>query len=56
MNCCICQKPVVVVGVLYRINAKGTPGIYACRRHIGQTDAPTPDASLVELTELLAGA
>lgn len=26
-------------GALFRVNAKGQPGIWACREHIKQTDA-----------------
>jgi hypothetical protein len=53
MKCCICQKGLDDVGVLYRINAKGVPGIYACRQHMSQTDAAAPDAEVAEIASIL---
>jgi hypothetical protein len=54
MTCCICQKHLDDVGVLYRINAKGVPGIWACAKHIKQTDAHL-DPDLQEISEVIAG-
>ena len=54
-KCCICQKSVTEVGVLYRVNAKGVPGIYACKQHLAQTDAPKPDEEVEELANIIIG-
>lgn len=37
--CCICRKGPREGITVYRINAKGVPGIWACERHLKQTDA-----------------
>ena len=39
MKCLFCQKGVAQGVSLYRVNAKGQPGVWACAAHIGQTDA-----------------
>jgi hypothetical protein len=52
-KCCVCQKGVEYVGVLYRANAKGVPAIWVCPQHRQQTDAAPPDAEIVEITSIL---
>jgi hypothetical protein len=37
---------------VYRINAKGVPGIWACEEHRADTDAPR-DAELDRITKLI---
>ena len=39
---------------LYRINATGQPGVWACRKHRANTDAPR-DPELDELVDILEG-
>jgi hypothetical protein len=48
-KCCICQKGIPDVPSLFRINAKGQPGIWACAAHRNRTDAkidPELDAAV----------
>ena len=40
MGCVICKKGPADGVSLFRINATGKPGLWACRKHRGQTDAP----------------
>ena len=54
MKCCICQKSIPDVNVLYRINAKGVPGIYACEVHVKNTDAKIDDETR-EIVNILTG-
>lgn len=54
MKCCICHKTIEHVGVLHRVNAKGVPGVYACGKHVGQTDAVV-DPEVREITNILSG-
>jgi len=55
MHCVICKKgPTTTPSVtLFRINAKGQPGLWACGKHLKQTDAPPLDPDLAELTRIL---
>lgn len=53
-RCVICQKGMPYVS-LFRINAKGQPGLWACAKHLKQTDAPPLDPELQKLSEILAG-
>lgn len=39
MRCLFCNKGPAQGVSLRRVNAKGQPGVWACDRHIGQTDA-----------------
>lgn len=50
MKCCICQKGPNDVSILYRVNAKGVPGIWACAEHIRQTDGVVP----LEISDIVA--
>lgn len=43
MKCLFCQKGPAQGVSLFRVNAKGQPGVWACERHIGQTDAAVDD-------------
>ena len=55
MNCIVCRKGPSDGVSLYRVNAKGQPGIWACKRHIKQTDAPPVDSEVQEIVGLLEG-
>ena len=57
MHCVICKRGPTTKpsATLFRINAKGVPGLWACSKHLKQTDAPTLDPGLVELTRILEG-
>ena len=55
-ECCICHKgPLPAQGgiSIYRINAKGVPGIYACDKHLAQTDAPPLDPELKKIVDAI---
>lgn len=54
MKCLFCQKGIAEGVTLYRVNAKGQPGVWACAKHIGQTDAKV-DPEVREISEILAG-
>jgi hypothetical protein len=41
-------------GALYRINAKGQPGIWACREHLQNTDGKI-DPTVDKLTSIIEG-
>lgn len=56
-ECCICRKgPLPAQGAvsIYRVNAKGVPGIYACEKHLPQTDAAPLDPELQEIINTVA--
>lgn len=56
--CCICRRgPHESDGgvAVFRINAKGVPGIWACEKHIKQTDAPPVDPVVQEIVDILGG-
>lgn len=40
MKCVVCKKGPMDSVAVFRINAKGVPGLWACRKHLNQTDAP----------------
>jgi hypothetical protein len=52
--CVICRKGLREGLSLQRINAKGVPGIWACRAHVSQTDAKR-DPELEAIVDLLTG-
>lgn len=54
--CIICRKGVANGLILHRVNAKGQPGIWACRKHVGQTDAPPVDPEMNHLLDVIRGA
>lgn len=54
MRCLFCRKgPAEGVNV-YRVNAKGQPGVWACNAHIGRTDAPPIDPDVKAICEAIA--
>lgn len=54
MKCVICQKGPQHGVSLFRINATGQRGFWACRKHRSQTDAPV-DPELDRLVDVLEG-
>lgn len=38
LECVVCKKGPPQSVALFRINAKGQPGLWACRQHMNQTD------------------
>lgn len=54
MRCVICQKGPAQGVSVFRINAKGQPGLWACERHRSQTDA-TVDPDLDDVVHTLEG-
>ncbi len=42
-------------GAVYRINAKGVDGIWACAQHMKNTDAPPPAPDVVALVDAIRG-
>ncbi len=52
MNCLFCQKGPAQGVNLFRVNAKGQPGVWACSAHIGQTDAGV-DPEVRDIAETL---
>jgi hypothetical protein len=54
MHCLFCHKGPQQGVSIYRVNAKGQPGIWACKRHIGQTDAK-PDPELEDIVNIISG-
>lgn len=54
LRCVICKKGAPDVS-LFRINEKGVPGLWACAKHLKQTDAPPPDPELQKLVDILEG-
>ena len=57
MQCVICKRGPnsTPSATLFRINAKGQPGLWACAKHLKQTDAPPLDPDLAELARILEG-
>jgi hypothetical protein len=48
MRCLFCQKGPAQGVSLFRVNAKGQPGIWACGKHVRQTDAAVdPDVKTI---------
>lgn len=39
MHCLFCGKGPAEGVTVFRVNAKGQPGVWACEKHIKQTDA-----------------
>lgn len=56
MNCCICHKGPQQGVALFRVNAKGQPGIWACKPHLSQTDAPPVDSAVAQFVDLVSRA
>lgn len=53
MKCCICNKGPAEGISIFRINAKGVPGIWACKSHIKNTDAPPIAPEVDEIVSIL---
>jgi hypothetical protein len=51
-RCLFCRKGPMDGVSLYRINAKGEAGVWACARHKGQTDAK-PDKATEDFVKIL---
>jgi hypothetical protein len=49
-----CGKGLEQVTVLHRINEKGVPGIYACEKHIRNTDIQV-DPEISDIINILTG-
>ena len=54
MRCIFCNKGPMDGVTIHRINAKGQPGVWACNKHIKQTDVVVP-ADVKALTDLIDG-
>jgi hypothetical protein len=54
LGCIICGRTMAEGATLYRVNAKGQPGIWACAKHINDTDSK-PDAETVQVVTALGG-
>ena len=52
-RCCICRKGPQENVSIYRINAKGGPGIWVCAKHVAQTDAPPIDETVAEIVGIV---
>jgi hypothetical protein len=55
MKCCICNKGPADGVTIHRINAKGVLGVWACEKHLAQTDAPPIDPLVREICSALDG-
>jgi hypothetical protein len=53
MKCVICKRGPLQGVTVFRINAKGQPGLWACKKHIGQTDAPPIDPVVDEIVSII---
>jgi hypothetical protein len=53
-HCLFCRRGLKDGVSLFRVNAKGQPGVWACERHIGQTDAKV-DPITREITDIIQG-
>lgn len=56
MTCLFCHKGPADGVTLYRINAKGVAGIWACLQHKKQTDAPPVDREVARIVKIIEGA
>lgn len=52
MRCIFCQKGPAEGVALFRVNAKGQPGVWACPDHINRTDA-TVDPAVKDIVSAL---
>jgi len=55
IECCICRKGPTHGVTVHRINPKGVKGIWACEKHIRQTDAPPIDHDVKVICDLIGG-
>ena len=54
-RCFCCHKTPNDGVTLYRINAKGGAGIWSCRKHMAQTDAPPIDPAIDQIVAVIQG-
>ncbi len=54
IECCVCKKGPRDNVALFRINAKGVEGIFACIKHVSQTDASI-DPEVRDLVKIIGG-
>jgi hypothetical protein len=54
-RCIVCRKGPMDGVTVHRVNAKGQPGIWACTRHIKQTDAPPIDPDVQRIVSAIEG-
>lgn len=54
MRCIFCHKGPMDGVTIHRINEKGVEGIWACNKHIKQTDV-TVDPIVKKLTDIIDG-
>lgn len=54
LECLYCQKGVREGITLYRINELGVDGVWACERHLKQTDVAI-DEDVFALTKIIEG-
>ena len=55
MKCCICHRGPHDGVSLFRVNAKGVAGIWACKKHLKQTDAPPIDPAVERIAAVVSG-
>jgi hypothetical protein len=55
-KCCFCERGPQDGVTVYRVNAKGEAGIWACREHRQQADAPPTDPEVQRLVNAIEGA
>lgn len=53
MECLFCKKGPAQGVIVFRINAKDQPGVWACQKHVGQTDASV-DPNVRQITDSLS--
>lgn len=51
----MCSVSPATGGALFRINAKGEVGIWACRAHMAGTDAPPIDPAVDDIVRIVQG-
>lgn len=54
-GCLFCRKGPAEGVSLFRVNAKGQPGVWACAQHIGRTDAKI-DPEVHHIVQIIEGA
>lgn len=53
MHCVICRRGMRDGVDLFRINEKGVPGLWACQKHMNQTDAPPVSPEVASIVEAI---
>lgn len=54
MRCLFCNKGPMDGVTIHRINEKGVDGVWACERHIKNTDVVVPP-DVQEITDVISG-